>query len=42
MTAQVGQKAPDFTAPTYHNGGFSSFTLSDCLGKMGFALFLPW
>ena len=30
---RVGQKAPDFTAPAYHEGKFTSVTLSDYLGK---------
>jgi peroxiredoxin (alkyl hydroperoxide reductase subunit C) len=25
----IGQKAPDFTAPAYHRGAFTSVTLSD-------------
>lgn len=29
----VGKKAPDFTAPAYHQGKFTSVTLSDYLGK---------
>ncbi len=29
----VGKKAPDFTAPAYHKGQFSSVKLSDYLGK---------
>jgi len=29
----VGQKAPDFTAPAYHNGQFTSIQLSSFLGK---------
>ena len=28
MTARVGQQAPDFTAPAYHDGGFTSVTVS--------------
>ena len=30
---KVGQKAPDFTAPAYHQGKFISVKLSDYLGK---------
>ena len=29
----VGKKAPDFIAPAYHKGAFSSVKLSDFLGK---------
>ena len=29
----VGQKAPDFTAPAYHKGQFTSIQLSSFLGK---------
>ena len=29
----VGKKAPDFSAPAYHNGAFTRFKLSDFLGK---------
>jgi len=29
----VGQKAPDFAAPAYHKGEFTSVKLSDYLGK---------
>jgi len=29
----VGQKAPDFAAPAYHKGAFTSVKLSDLLGK---------
>jgi len=29
----VGKKAPDFTAPAYHNGKFINVKLSDYLGK---------
>jgi hypothetical protein len=41
MTATVGQKAPDFTAPAYHNGGFTSVSLSDHLGKWVLLCFYP-
>jgi len=30
---KVGKKAPDFTAPAYHNGQFTSIQLSQFLGK---------
>jgi peroxiredoxin (alkyl hydroperoxide reductase subunit C) len=29
----VGKKAPDFAAPAYHKGEFTSVKLSDYLGK---------
>ena len=29
----VGKKAPDFNAPAYHKGEFTSIQLSDFLGK---------
>ena len=29
----VGRKAPDFVAPAYHRGKFTSVKLSDYLGK---------
>ena len=29
----VGKKAPDFSAPAYHNGQFTSVQLSQFLGK---------
>lgn len=29
----VGKKAPDFTAPAYYKGEFTSIQLSDFLGK---------
>lgn len=29
----VGKKAPDFSAPAYHRGTFTSVKLSDFLGK---------
>jgi hypothetical protein len=30
---QLGKAAPDFTAPAYHKGEFTSVRLSDFLGK---------
>ncbi len=30
---QVGKPAPDFVAPAYHKGAFTSVKLSDHLGK---------
>lgn len=41
MTARVGRKAPDFTAPAYHQGGFGSVRLSDFLGKWVLLCFYP-
>jgi peroxiredoxin (alkyl hydroperoxide reductase subunit C) len=38
---KVGQKAPDFTAPAYHEGKFTSVTLSDYLGKWVVLCFYP-
>ncbi len=37
----VGQKAPDFTAPAYHKGEFTSVKLSDYLGKWVVLCFYP-
>lgn len=41
MTARVGQKAPDFTAPSYYKGGFVPITLSDFAGKWVLLCFYP-
>jgi AhpC/TSA family len=41
MTARVGQKAPDFTAPAYYRGGFTNIKLSDYLGKWVLVCFYP-
>jgi peroxiredoxin (alkyl hydroperoxide reductase subunit C) len=41
MTARVGQKAPDFTAPAYHRGGFTSVQLSSYLGRWVLLCFYP-
>ena len=41
MTARVGQKAPDFTAPSYYRGGFAPVSLSDFAGKWLFVCFYP-
>jgi len=38
---KVGRKAPDFSAPAYHNGEFTSVTLSDHLGKWVLLCFYP-
>jgi len=41
MQAKVGQKAPDFEAPAYLKGGFTSVKLSDYLGKWVLLCFYP-
>jgi peroxiredoxin (alkyl hydroperoxide reductase subunit C) len=41
VTARVGQQAPDFTAPAYHKGGFTSVKLSDYAGKWVLLCFYP-
>ena len=41
MTARVGQKAPDFNAPAYHQGGFTNVHLSDHFGKWILLCFYP-
>ena len=41
VTARVGQQAPDFTAPAYHEGGFTSVSLSDHAGKWVLLFFYP-
>jgi hypothetical protein len=41
MTARVGQKAPDFGAPAYYRGGFTSVKLSDFAGKWVMLCFYP-
>ena len=41
MTARVGQKAPDFQAPAYHKGSFTSIKLSDHSGKWILLCFYP-
>ena len=33
MIARVGEKAPDFQAPSYHQGEFTNVKLSDYFGK---------
>lgn len=38
---KVGQKAPDFTAPAYHKGKFTSEKLSDHLGNWVVLCFYP-
>lgn len=41
IQARVGKPAPDFTAPSYHQGTFSSVKLSDYLGKWTMLCFYP-
>jgi len=41
MTAKVGQKAPDFQAPAYYKGKFTTVKLSDYLGKWVLVCFYP-
>jgi len=41
MTARVGQKAPDFSAPAYYRGGFTNVKMSDYLGKWVMLCFYP-
>ncbi len=41
MQAKVGQKAPDFEAPAYLKGEFTSIKLSDYLGKWVLLCFYP-
>jgi hypothetical protein len=41
MTARVGQKAPDFSAPAHYRGAFTSVKLSDYLGKWVMLCFYP-
>ncbi len=41
MTARVGQKAPDFTAPAYYKGSFTTVKLSDFAGKWVLLCFYP-
>jgi AhpC/TSA family len=38
---RVGQKAPDFEAPAYHDGKFGQIKLSDYLGKWVVLCFYP-
>jgi peroxiredoxin (alkyl hydroperoxide reductase subunit C) len=41
MSVQVGQKAPDFTAPAYYKGSFGPVKLSDFAGKWVLLCFYP-
>jgi len=37
----IGRKAPDFSAPAYHQGKFVNVTLSEYLGKWVLLCFYP-
>lgn len=41
VTAQVGAKAPEFSAPAYYRGGFTNVKLSDFAGKWVLVCFYP-
>ncbi len=41
VTVKVGGKAPDFEAPAYYKGKFTSVKLSDYLGKWVLLCFYP-
>lgn len=41
QTMRLGHKAPDFAAPAYHKGKFTSVKLSDYLGKWVVLCFYP-
>lgn len=41
VTAKVGAKAPDFEAPAYYQGEFTTVKLSDFLGKWVVLCFYP-
>ncbi len=41
MVARVGRKAPDFTAPAYYKGGFTSVQLAGFAGKWLLLCFYP-
>jgi peroxiredoxin (alkyl hydroperoxide reductase subunit C) len=41
FTAKVGAKAPDFEAPAYYQGEFTTVKLSDFLGKWVLVCFYP-
>jgi hypothetical protein len=41
MAIQVGQKAPDFTAPAYYQGKFTTVRLADYAGKWLLLCFYP-
>ena len=37
----IGRKAPDFTAPGYHQGKFINLKLSECFGKWVLLCYYP-
>jgi peroxiredoxin (alkyl hydroperoxide reductase subunit C) len=41
VRVRAGGKAPDFTAPAYHQGKFTTVKLSDYLGKWVLLCFYP-
>ena len=41
VLAKVGSKAPDFEAPAYYRGKFTTVKLSDFLGKWVMVCFYP-
>ena len=41
MTARVGQKAPEFEAPAYYKGEFTTVKHSDYAGKWALVCFYP-
>ncbi len=41
MSVRAGGKAPDFKAPAYHKGQFTTVKLSDYLGKWVLLCFYP-
>ncbi len=41
MSIMVGQKAPDFEAPAYFKGEFTSVKLSEALGHWALLCFYP-
>ena len=41
VTARVGQKAPEFPAPSYYRGGFAPVKLADFAGKWVLLCFYP-
>ena len=41
MTARVGYRAPDFNAPAYFRGEFTTIQLSDWFGKWILLCFYP-
>jgi len=41
MAARVGQKAPDFSAPAFYRGAFTTVKLADYVGKWVLLCFYP-